>query len=98
MRSSTAQKDSSQKVQPLPWDDSCLGIPWASIRYSSHQRTYHRYLLTGYYWYMVAREYDEESSLGIGKNEILQGIMELGLWFGNILVIVVRGQLNVIRW
>ena len=44
---------------------------------------------------MVAREYHEESSLGIG-NGILRGIMELGisgLWLGNILVIVVNGQL-----
>ena len=35
-------------------------------------------MLTGYYGYMVAREYIEESSLGIG-NEILRGIMELGI-------------------
>ena len=44
---------------------------------------------------MVAREYYEESSLGIG-NGILRGKIELGsfgLWLGNILVIVVRGRL-----
>ena len=47
----------------------------------------------GYCGYMVTREYSEESSLGVG-NGILRGIMELGivgLWFGNILVIVARG-------
>ena len=44
---------------------------------------------------MVAREYYEESSLGVGDG-ILLGITELGflgLWLGNILMIVVRGQL-----
>ena len=42
-----------------------------------------------------AREYYEESSLGIG-NGILREIMELGtvsLWLGSILVIEVRGQM-----
>ena len=44
---------------------------------------------------MVAREDYEETSLGIG-NGILRGIMELeisGMQLGNILMIVVRGQL-----
>ena len=66
-----------------------------SVRYSFHQRIYDRYLPTVYFGYMVAREYSEESSLGIG-NGILRGNIELGisgLWLGNMLVIVVRGQL-----
>ena len=44
---------------------------------------------------MVAREDYEETSLGIG-NGIWRGIMELeisGMQLGNILMIVVRGQL-----
>ena len=44
---------------------------------------------------MVAQKFHEESSLGIGKG-ILRGIKDLGivgLWLGNILVIVVRRQL-----
>ena len=64
------------------------------VRYNLHERIYDRHLLTGYYGYVVAREYYEESSLGIG-NGILRGIMELeisGLWLGNILMIVVRGH------
>ena len=54
-----------------------------------------RHSLKGYYGYMVAREYYEESSLGIRKG-MLRGIIELGivgLWLGNILVIVILGQL-----
>ena len=65
------------------------------VRYSLHQQIYDRHLLTEYYGYMVARKCYEETSLGIG-NGILRGIMELGisgLWLGNILVIVVNGQL-----
>ena len=44
---------------------------------------------------MVAREYYEESPLGIG-NGILRRITEwgvFGLWLGNIKGIAVRGQL-----
>ena len=67
------------------------------VRYtrSLHQRKYDRYLLTGYYGYMVAREYYEESSFGV-ENGILRGIRELRIyvvWVRNILVIVLRGQL-----
>ena len=45
-------------------------------------------------WY-VAREYYEENSFG-EENGMLRGIIEMrisDLWLGNILVIVVRGQL-----
>ena len=54
----------------------------------------------GYSGYMVDREYYEEKFLGVG-NGMLRGVMEggfVGLWFGNILVIVARGQLYVVRW
>ena len=56
---------------------------------------YGRYLLTGYCRYIIEREYWGKGSLGIG-NGILWGILELVIsvsWLGNILVIVVRGQL-----
>ena len=72
-----------------------VDIPREGIRYSLHQRMFDRHFLKGYYGYMVAREYYKENSLGIRKG-MLRGIIELGivgLWLGNILVIVILGQL-----
>ena len=66
-----------------------------SIRHNSHQPIYDRHLLTGFYGYMAAREYYEERFLEC-RERGFAGDMKLGifgLWSGNILAIVVRGQL-----